>query len=492
MSYSAHVSFSLVLLSCLVPSFCLFSSGFIFSCFPFFASVLFSSFLVLSLLFQSPLILFYSLFVSSSLVVFCLFSVSCRPLIYLPVSSPLIFHFLSLLLFSSYSHLVLSRLVSCLNSSHHLVFLLASSWSFIFLSPLCLVSFPHSPPVSSPLILFSLLSHLVLFSFCFLSHPVLSCSLLVSSVLIASLGLLVVCPVSSHLNFSHSLGSSSCLLLVYSLGSYILVLLLFYQFPVSFPLLFAHSPLVHIVLPQFLSFSPLLFISPLSLLSHHIKDKKTRLEETNQDHESRFLVFASVHLSFSSCLVPSRVSSHISISSLISSHPLLFTHTQKKFLLISYCLFSSQFLSFSCLHSVSSCLTFFSSRHSWSCLFFSILIFSHSLLFLLLSSNFLCVLFVPLCLASSSLQTPLIAFAPCLLSSLIVFLYCFPCLSSPSTLFSSVLISHCCLVLSGLFFLCPHSLFSSCLFYSHLVAKSFSSHPSSSCLFFSSLIPFEE
>lgn len=193
---SLPVSSSLVFLYLLLSS-----SPLLLSCLK---TVLVSSILVLSLLFQSHL-LFSSLFVSSSLVVFCLFSVSCCPLIYLPVSSPLIFHFLSLLLFSSYSLLVLSRLVSCLNSSHRLVFLLASSWSFIFLSPLflsCLFSSFSSSLISSHYLLSFVSSRVVLLSFC-----------LFKSSLIASHALLVVCPVSSHLNFSHFLGSSSCLLL---------------------------------------------------------------------------------------------------------------------------------------------------------------------------------------------------------------------------------------------------------------------------------------
>lgn len=348
--------------------------------------------LVLSLLFQSHLFLFSSPFVSSSLVVF-LSLLSLVPSSHL--SSSLISSHFPFPFFASLLLLFSSCLVSCLNSSHRLVFLLASSWSFIFLSPLCLVSFPHSPPVSSPLILFSFVSSsLALFLSSVSSRVVLLSSCLFNSSLIGSHALLVVCPVSSHLNFSHSLGSSSCLLLVYPLGSSILVAFLpFSSLISSQSLLFAHSPPVHIVLPQFLSFSPHLLISPLSLLSHHNKDKKTRLEEKNQDHESRFLVFASVRDSFSSCLVPSCVSSHLSISSLISSHPILFTHSKKKkknVLLVSYCLFSCQFLSFSCLLSVSSCLTlsfFISSLMVLSFLFyphlfsFSFCFFSYPLIF---------------------------------------------------------------------------------------------------------------
>lgn len=206
---SIYVSFSLVLflpllslvlsralLLSLLFQFHLLLVSFICFC-PLLLSSCLVSRLFLSCLFSFSLISSYSLLPLSHLVLlcFCLFSVSCHPLIYPPVSSPLIFHFLSLLLFSSYSLLVLSLV------------LIPLTVSFFFLPPLGpLSSCPHYVLslflilLQSHLLSFSsLLSHLVLLSFCLLFHPVLSCSLLVSSIPVSSVLMLFLLCVPSLL-----------------------------------------------------------------------------------------------------------------------------------------------------------------------------------------------------------------------------------------------------------------------------------------------------
>lgn len=192
---SIYVSFSLVhflpllslvlsraLLLSLLFQFHLLLVSFICFC-PLLLSSCLVSRLFLSCLFSFSLISSYSLLPLSHLVLlcFCLFSVSCHPLIYPPVSSPLIFHFLSLLLFSSYSLLVLPPLGPLSSCPHYVLSL------FLILLQSHLLSFS------------SLLSHLVLLSFCLLFHPVLSCSLLVSSIPVSSVLMLFLLCVPSLL-----------------------------------------------------------------------------------------------------------------------------------------------------------------------------------------------------------------------------------------------------------------------------------------------------